>query len=872
MSKLSKASAFFLLALLFAFAGWAEEAAEVEAAPEIAEITVPADRTLGVGETYLLPVSYSPAEAENTLTYASKDKKIATVDENGLVAAKKAGKTKITVSAASGVTATCKITVKAAPKSVSLNQSSLTLGVGQEFSFRYTLSKGSAGSVSYESSDAAVLSVDDAGTATALFPGTATVTARAYNGKKARCTVKVLPAPASVAFDEAALTLGVGMRVTPAVSISAGSACGFSFESSDAAVAAVDGDGRVSAAGVGTATITVRTHNGLSATCEVTVKAAPSKIALDPKKLTIGVKESAQLTVIPGEAGEDCFGSYSFSSGNAKIAAVSSDGKVTGKRAGTTTITVKSHNGKKATCKVTVTKAPASVSLGEKTMTLGVGEARTLGYTLSKGSSGQVTLRSSDPAVATVDASGRIEAVAQGTATVTAETYNGKKATCAVTVMPAPEGVSLSETNLTLCAGEKRTLTATLTAGSAGACAFESSDASVIGVDQKGRLTAKAAGSATITVRTYNGFEAACAVTVEPAPTSVRFSSKSVTMGVGETLKLEISFGGGATSAGCTFSVKSKSVATVSADGTVTAKKAGKTTITVKTYNGKTATCTVNVGKAPASVSLNFEYLYMGLGETYQLKATVPGGGAGGVTWTSSDETLVSVDESGVLTAHALSWGVTITATTYNGKSASCGVGVFGAPTSVRVNASNKYIEGKTDYFHAQVSGGRCVVVSVTSSDPSVLEIVPGDDPTWYTAIPKKGGTVTLTARTYNGLTDTQEVTVEGGPTSVSIKLPDTLVYGYKYNLNYFVRFQPSGLSADHIKSFSISNKKVIGWDYMDHEGRWIAPTGLGSATITVVTWNGKTVRKTVKVYYKKGYTIETTDGQIEECPYMPVQ
>ena len=81
MSRLLKMSAFFMLALLFAFAGWAEEAAEVEAAPEIAEITVPADRTLGVGEKYLLPVSYTPAEAENTLTYASGG--IAAADMDG---------------------------------------------------------------------------------------------------------------------------------------------------------------------------------------------------------------------------------------------------------------------------------------------------------------------------------------------------------------------------------------------------------------------------------------------------------------------------------------------------------------------------------------------------------------------------------------------------------------------------------------------------------------------------------------------------------------------------------------------------------------------------------------------------------------------
>lgn len=76
----------------------------------------------------------------------------------------------------------------------------------------------------------------------------------------------------------------------------------------------------------------------------------------------------------------------------------------------------------------------------------------------------------------------------------------------------------------------------------------------------------------------------------------------------------------------------------------MTAKKAGKTTITVQTYNGKKATCTVVVTKAPSSLTLNEDFVQLGLGETFQLKVKMPSGSGGKVTYSSSDKTTATVD------------------------------------------------------------------------------------------------------------------------------------------------------------------------------------------------------------------------------------
>jgi uncharacterized protein YjdB len=224
-------------------------------------------------------------------------------------------------------------------------------------------------------------------------------------------------------------------------------------------------------------------------------------------------------------------------------------------------------------CAVTVKAAPKSVSLNETKPTLGVGQTLQLKYTLPKGSAGSAAYGEYDAAIVSVDEGEIVAGLSPGTATITLKTYNGKKASCQIPVKPTPESIALSDAALTLCAGETRTLKATCTAGSADACTFDSSDKAVATVDKAGKVTAKGVGGATITARTYNGLYATCQLTVGPAPTKVSFAQKKITMGVGEKLKLEVTFGGGAVGAPCTYSTGSKSIASVSADGTVTAKR-----------------------------------------------------------------------------------------------------------------------------------------------------------------------------------------------------------------------------------------------------------------------------------------------------------
>ena len=163
------------------------------------------------------------------------------------------------------------------------------------------------------------------------------------------------------------------------------------------------------------------------------VKPDAASVKLSAKKLTMGVKEKVTLkaTVLPAKADQK----VTFTSSNKKVASVNAAGKITGKKAGKAKITVKTANGKKSTCVVTVKKAPKKISVKPKKKTLKVGKSLKLKVVLpQKTASYKRTFKSSKPKVAAVSAAGKVTAKKKGTAVITVRTFNGKKATVKITV------------------------------------------------------------------------------------------------------------------------------------------------------------------------------------------------------------------------------------------------------------------------------------------------------------------------------------------------------------------------------------------------------------------------------------------------------
>ena len=265
----------------------------------------------------------------------------------------------------------------------------------------------------------------------------------------------------------------------------------------------------------------------------------------------------------------------------------------------------------------------------------------------------------------------------------TARDASGQKSgalTCSFSVLEVPDitGVKISKTALTLAEGKSATLTASAVSKTVKdkSVVWSSSDPAVAKVSQKGKITAKKAGEATITAAStvYGAKYATCVVTVvSKYKISKTGDNGTVKLDLGGRLQLNASF---AASKG--WKVKSwksgnKKVATVSSKGLVKAKKVGSTTVTVKTKNGKKATLKIKVvdPSIPTKVKLNKTGTQkLKKGKTLKLKATVlPETADSKVTWKSSDKKIATVDKKGKVKA-VKAGTVTITVKTGNSKKA----------------------------------------------------------------------------------------------------------------------------------------------------------------------------------------------------------
>ncbi|MBQ8135234.1 MAG: leucine-rich repeat protein [Clostridia bacterium] len=211
-----------------------------------------------------------------------------------------------------------------------------------------------------------------------------------------------------------------------------------------------------------------------------------------------------------------------------------------------------------------------------------------------------LTWKSSNSSVASVTSAGKITAKKAGIATITATTYDGKIAKCSVTVYGPATGVKLSKTSVSVNKGKTYQLKATVlpTYAKNKKVTWSTSNKSVATVSSGGKVTAKKAGTATITVKTVNGKTAKCKVTVKTPPTKVKLNKTKATLKLKKTLTLKatVSPAKYVTSKKVTWKTSNSKIATVK-NGKVTAKKAGTVTITVKTTNGKTAKCKITVKK-----------------------------------------------------------------------------------------------------------------------------------------------------------------------------------------------------------------------------------------------------------------------------------
>ena len=272
------------------------------------------------------------------------------------------------------------------------------------------------------------------------------------------------------------------------------------------------------------APVTDASGREITATCQVTVRepVPVTSVMLNESTLTLARGLTAQLTAVVFPTNADSQ-TVTWTSSNASVAAVDSNGLVTAAGEGTAIITAEA-GGKTAQCTVTVNPTPTAsrITLSQTTLQLaGVGDTKTLEYTLTpEGAQATVTWSSSNTSVAVVDQTGTVVAMKVGTAVITATTEKNLRATCTVTVRaPVPAtSVTLNQTTVRLNPGGTAQLTAAvLPSNTTSETVWESSNTSVATVDDKGLVTATGIGAAEIKVAAGNKY-AICNVYVGNPP------------------------------------------------------------------------------------------------------------------------------------------------------------------------------------------------------------------------------------------------------------------------------------------------------------------------------------------------------------------
>ena len=319
-----------------------------------------------------------------------------------------------------------------------LDKSSISLGVGESYQL---VTKCTA--LTWTTSNKNVASVSAGGVITAKGNGTAVITAKSISGRTASCTVTVKNAPSSVSLNYVDLTVGVGESYTLTASIPSGSAAAVrTFRTSNSSIVKMtktNWEGKFTAMRPGTAWVTVRLYNGLEISCKITVKKAPTTVSLSKQTLTLGGNEKFRLTaVLPSDMASSVKTFRSDNSGIVRMTRTNGVGEFIGVGLGTTNVRVRLYNGLEAVCRVTVKLIPATVSLNVSNLQLRVGQTATVSAVLPpNGGAAKRTYSSSDPSVVKMtktDWTGSFKAVKKGKAWVTVTLYNGVQASCLVTV------------------------------------------------------------------------------------------------------------------------------------------------------------------------------------------------------------------------------------------------------------------------------------------------------------------------------------------------------------------------------------------------------------------------------------------------------
>ena len=291
----------------------------------------------------------------------------------------------------------------------------------------------------------------------------------------------------------------------------------YKFESEDDDVAVPDEDGNVIAKSVGETVIKVTSDKGYETECKIAVESMSDKVKFTSDSLKIELGEKEKLTYKIDKKDYEVR-SEKWTTNNDKIISIK-DGKIEAKKTGNAIVTLTINELINIECNVDVVINIDKIEFDKSNITIEQGEITALDYSIKPkdATEKELTFKSDNEKVVTVDKYGNITGREKGTANITVESSNGKKDSIKVKVKEVEaKSISLDKKTINLYKNKTNQLTVTIKPANTSdtTIKWSSSNNKVATVDNDGKITAKAIGKTIITAKTANGKKATSTVYV----------------------------------------------------------------------------------------------------------------------------------------------------------------------------------------------------------------------------------------------------------------------------------------------------------------------------------------------------------------------
>ncbi len=611
----------------------------------------------------------------------------------------------------------------------------------------------------------------------------------------------------------------------------------------------------------GTVRITATQNvNGVlkSEICVVYVTTPVNEITINPDTIQIDRGKTGTVQLLfnpPGPTNSN----VRWGTSNPNVATVEGDSytaTIKGVAGGTATISVISEDGLKvATCEVYVREPVTGIALNattvESTMAIGKYQLVATINPAGEGVNRNVTWSSSDTSVCTVDENGLVTYKKPGYATIVCKTEDGAFiATCNFIISIPVTNIKLDYTDEIMSIGGRLRITAEVLPVEASDknLYWESSNTNVCIVDSNGLVEAVGTGSCTILCKSADGgYTAMCNIYVKQPVTSIVLNTTDITVRKGQVFWLNATcLPENADNKIVSWESRDESVCKVEADGKVTATGAGTTSIIATNVDtGLTAYCVVTVTQPVTGITLNSDYQLLWVGAKYAIIPNIEPIDAENknVTYMSSDPTVASVDEYGVVTALKGGSCVIEVTTEECHLTAACTIEVKEYVTSVKLSENFKFLNiGASGTLTVQVGSETATNKNIIWSS-SNNEICSVDQEGNLIAGAIGTAVITATAVDGSGVNDTCVVRVVNPVRSISVE-PSTLRLLVGESKILEAKITPDDATIKDV-DWSSSDEKIA---VVDEAGEVFALSP-GKVKITATSKDGNEVKGVCWVY-----------------------